>query len=117
MTLKDVFESTRSGGNFSLHMSEFAQCFLEDAYSYMVADEPTFYPEIALDNYVYAACFVHYWCDVFLMKPPEWVFSKKYMHPFPKYSFEEMRDELERVTPHQFKQRNLFMRRMEVVYV
>ena len=117
ITIWDAFEASSKDGNFSHHMSNFAQWFLEDAELCMVEEEPSFYPTIDLDNYVYAACFVHYWCEVLLMIPPSWVYSERYKHNSPQYSYEELREELNRTTPHQFKFHNKYMRRMEVVYV
>ena len=117
MTIYDVFESSNADGNFSFHMSNFAQRFLEDAEMWMVESEPCLYPGIDVDNYVYAACFVHYWCEVLLMEPPGWVHSKEYKYATPKYSYEELHDELNRITPRQFRLHNKFMRSMEVVYV
>ena len=117
ISIKEMFEAISKDGKFSHHMSNFAHCFLEDADISMIKDEPNWHTNIDQDNYVYAACFVHYWCDVLLMQVPDWVFSEGYKHSTSSYSYEELKKELERTTPIQFKLHNKYMSRMEVVYV
>ena len=116
MTIKDVFDYA-ANGNFSHYMNEFAHAFLWDADFDMVKDEPCYYDSISADNYVYAACFVHYWCDVLLMPIPKWVFLENYRHTEPVYTYNGMKEELERVTPKQFKFHNRFMRSSEVLCI
>ena len=78
MTIKDAIDQAAVHGKFSHFMNEFAHGFLWDADFSLVKDAPADYESVGHDNYVYAACFVHYWCDVLLMPIPEWVFLEKY---------------------------------------
>ena len=117
MTIKSVFDLAAAHGKFSHFMNEFAHAFLWDADFSMVKDEPLEYDSIKACDYIYAACFVHFWCEVLLVPVPAWVFSEKYRHSEPVYTYESMKEELIRVTPRQFKFHNRFMRSSEVLSV
>ena len=117
MTIKDVFDKAAVHGKFSHFMNEFAHRFLWDADFSLVKDEPADYESVGHDNYVFAACFVHYWCEVLLMPVPSWVFLEKYRHPEPVYTYPELKDELEKLTPKQFRYHNRFMRSTEVLSI
>jgi hypothetical protein len=116
MTIRDVFDLTHADGAFTHHMSSFAQMFLQEPTLDRVSDEPCYFDSIEKKHYVYAGCFVHYWCDVFLIEPPSWVLKSLYVFDEPVYTFPELKNELEKITPHQCKQHNYFMRRTDVLY-
>jgi len=115
MTIADVFEKTNQDGNFTHNMSNFGQMFLWEVCCTMVADEPPLYSGIDKDNYVFAACFVHYWMDVFMLPVPEWVHKNEYKHFVPRYTYDDMKQELERLAPKQFKKHNRYMTSNEVM--
>jgi len=115
MTIADVFDETQKDGNFAHHMSNFGQIFLWELCESMIANEPQQYPGIDKDNYVFAACFIHYWADVFMLAIPKWVHKNEYKHSNPRYTYDDMKQELERLAPHQFKAHNKFMTSNEVM--
>ena len=117
MTVADVFEYTRVDQKFSLHMSNFGHEFLHEADPALVRDEPVFYPGISKNAYVFAAGFVHYWSEVFLLDVPAWVHDEKYRNDIPYFTYPLMQDEVRKLTPTQFAQRNYFIPSMKVVYV
>ena len=117
MTIACVFENTRIDGKFSLHMSNFGHIFLHEADPLLAQDEPRLYPEIPQNAYVFAAGFVHYWSEVFILPVPTWVHKEKYKLDAPYFSQPLLRDEIKKRTPAQFALRNYFIPGMEVVYV
>ncbi|MCL2189004.1 MAG: hypothetical protein FWC16_09050 [Defluviitaleaceae bacterium] len=117
MTLARVFDNTHIDQKFSLHMSNFGHNFLHEADPALVHDEPLSYPEITKNAYVFAAGFVHYWSEVFLLPVPAWVHREKYKNDAPYFSQPFMHNEIKKLTPIQFAQRNYFIPSMEVVYV
>jgi hypothetical protein len=82
----------------------------------LVQQEPEFYDNIPIKHYIFAACFVHYWCDVMLKAIPEWVFKSKYKYDKPVY-YPGPVALLNRDTPYQFKEHNVYMLSKEVLVV
>jgi len=117
MTISDVFERTRMDNKFSLYMSSFGHVFLDAADAALVRDEPPFYVELPAGAYVFAAGFVHYWCDVFMLRVPDWVHGTQYRLDAPYCTVPFMREEIERLTPTQFAVRNYFIPSTEVIYL
>jgi hypothetical protein len=117
MTISDVFDLTNADGKFAHHMSNFGHMFLHEPKPELIIDEPLPYKGIKQSAYVTAACFVHYWSDVFLMPVPPWVYKEKYKYPEPIYSHPGMETYVAQLTPFQFKEHNYFAPSMEVMYV
>jgi hypothetical protein len=117
MTMFDVFVKSVQDGMFPYHMSNFAHMFLDDPSPKLIEREPPRSPEIEKSTYVYAACFCHYWSNVFMFPVPEWVHDNFYKHDTPTYSQPLLKDWLNEITPHQFKAHNMYMPSKDVVYV
>ena len=117
MSLKQVFDLAASCGNFSHFMNEFAHGFLWSADFGLVEEAPDFHGSVSHNHYVYAACFAHYWCEVLLLPVPVWVYRKEFRHDKPVYTHDCMKEELERVSPRQFKFHNRYMRASEVLSI
>jgi hypothetical protein len=118
LTLKETFRYAALTGDFKNPMRNFMHHFMIDSNfdTELAAEEPEEYPNIPAYCYVFAACFVHYWCDVTRKIKPEWVTKQKYRFEEPVFSGgpEEL---LRRDTPYQFKEHNLYMRAREVMVV
>ena len=112
--IKQVFELTATGGSFSHFMNEFAHGFLWEADASLVEEAPDFHDSVSHSHYVYAACFVHFWCEALLLPVPAWVYGEKFRHSEPVYTYDHMKEELERIAPRQFKFHNRYMRSSEV---
>jgi hypothetical protein len=56
-------------------------------------------------------------CDVMMTDIPPWVYKPTYKHDNPVYEYDELKNELERITPKQFREHNKYMRSSEVMYV
>jgi hypothetical protein len=87
-------------GKFSFHMSNFAQIFLDDPTAQAIATAPPISEKISKNHYVYAACFCHYWANVFLMDEPPWVHGDFFKHEIPTFSQPLLKDLLLKITPH-----------------
>ena len=114
MSIRRVFDMAARHGKFSHFMNEFAHSFLWDAQYSLVEDEPVFHDSVDHSHYVYAACFVHYWCEALLLPVPDWVYCERFRHSEPVYTYDNMKDVLRRIAPEQFKYHNRFMRASEV---
>ena len=117
LTLSQVFEKTAKDSQFSHHMSNFGHIFLHEADPALVESEPPFFADIPKNFYVFAAGFAHYWCEVFLLPVPKWVFDEKYINNEPYFTHPLLKEEIKKLTPAQFAQRNYFVPAMEVMYV
>ncbi|MCL2603434.1 MAG: hypothetical protein FWD90_03035 [Defluviitaleaceae bacterium] len=117
MNISKVFDYARHDNKFPHHMSNFGHIFLDSADASLVCDEPPFYPDLPKSAYVFAAGFVHYWCDVFMLPVPEWVNGENYRFEEPYFNQPLMKDEIIKLTPTQFAGRNYFIPSSEVIYV
>jgi hypothetical protein len=98
-------------------MSNFGHTFLECPDYALVSAEPVLYERIEKKHYVFAACFVHFWCCVFMINLPDWIDKPLYAYDEPVYEYPDLRELLDVLTPPQFKRHNVFMRSNSVVYV
>jgi len=114
-SVKQVFDDTHKYGKFHYHMSNFGHQFLMSWDKNMLREEPVYYPEIEYRDYVFAACFSHYWSKALFSDIPEWVYG--YRFETPRFQFPMPLDKWEAVAPGEFIFHNYYMEESGVWYI
>jgi len=118
MELREVFDRTSKFGGFARHMSDFGHMFLQSDEQYeLIETEPTQYRDIPRRHYIQAACFAHFWGDVLLIGVPQWVHKDFYRYENKTYEYANLKQQLDILTPYQFKKHNLYIQSKAVVYI
>ena len=117
MTIQKVFDLTKEDGKFQYHFSNFAHVFLDTFDKSMVAEEPENVLQPLLPHLIYAAAFIHYWCDVALIGVPEWCLKEIYKFEEPVWEGGQYSEYVEALTPKQLIYHNIYRRAFSLLVV